>query len=87
MKLQEIMTSDAVTLPAEASEDEAIETMRRGTVHHVVVVRGSKVVGVVSDRDLDASARLFRIRRTVGDVMRPRRSPRPETRRFAKPLT
>lgn len=71
MRLQEIMKSKVVTLPAEASEDEAFELMRRGRIHHIVVVRGGNVVGVVSDRDLDVSTTRFRIKRTVGDVMAP----------------
>ena len=71
VRLREIMTSNVVTLPAEASEDEALALMRRAGIHHVVIVRRDKVVGVVSDRDLDASAGLFRIKRTVGDLMVP----------------
>jgi acetoin utilization protein AcuB len=71
MRLQEIMKSNVFTLPAEASEDEAIELMSRERIHHVVIVRGGKVVGVVSDRDLEASATRFRIKRPVGDLMAP----------------
>ena len=71
MRLREILKSNVVTLPAGAFEDEALELMRRGKIHHIVVVRGGRVVGVVSDRDLDASASLFRIKRTVGDLMAP----------------
>lgn len=69
MRLQEIMKRKVVTLPAEASEDQALELMRRGRIHHVVIVHGDAVVGVVSARDLDANR--FRIERTLGDVMAP----------------
>jgi acetoin utilization protein AcuB len=71
MRLQEIMKRDVVTLPAEASEDQALELMRRGSFHHVVIVHAGAVVGVVSARDLDDSANRFRIERTLGDVMTP----------------
>ena len=71
MRLQEIMERNVVTLPSEASEDQALELMRRGRFHHVVVVHGGEVVGVVSARDLDDSANRFRIERTLGDVMTP----------------
>jgi acetoin utilization protein AcuB len=71
MRLQEIMKRKVVTLPAEASEDQAVELMRRGRIHHVVVVHGGDVVGVVSARDLNDSANRFRIERTLGDVMTP----------------
>jgi acetoin utilization protein AcuB len=71
MRLKEIMKRDVVTLGAEAPEDEAREQMRRNRIHHIVVIRGSEVVGVVSDRDLGPSERSDRIARTVGDVMTP----------------
>lgn len=69
MRLQEIMKRDVVTLPAEAPEDEAFELMRAEGIHHLVIVRGGEVVGIVSERDLDDSVNRFRIKRTAGDVM------------------
>lgn len=71
MRLQEIMKRDVVTLPTEAPEDEALERMRRGRMHHIVILRGGEIAGVVSDRDLESAENPFRIRRTVGDVMTP----------------
>jgi len=71
MRLQEIMKRKVVTLPAEASEDQAVELMRRARIHHVVIVHAGTVVGVVSARDLNDSANRFRIERTLGDVMAP----------------
>jgi len=72
MRLKEIMKKDVVTLGAEALEDEAREQMRRNRIHHIVVTRGSDVIGVVSDRDLGARSEApDRITRTVGDVMTP----------------
>jgi acetoin utilization protein AcuB len=71
MRLKEIMKKDVVTLGAEAPEDEAREQMRRNRIHHIVVIRGADVVGVVSDRDLAAFEPGTRIPRTVGDLMTP----------------
>lgn len=71
MRLHEIMRTGVVTLPAEAPEDEALERMRRARIHHLVILRGGVIAGVVSERDLDATENRFRIRRTVGDVMTP----------------
>ncbi len=70
MRLKEIMKRDVVTLGAEAPEDEAREQMRRNRIHHIVVTRGARVVGIVSDRDLGFEPGT-RIARTVGDLMTP----------------
>ena len=51
MRVQDVMTEDVKTIsPTHAAED-AWELMRRGGFHHVVVTRGSQVVGILSDRD------------------------------------
>ena len=72
MRLKEIMKKDVVTLGPEAAEDDARERMRRNRIHHLVVTRGSRVIGVVSDRDLAGRMQTGdRISRTVGDVMTP----------------
>jgi len=71
MRLNEIMKRDVVTLSAEAPEDQAREQMRRNRIHHIVVMRGAEVVGVVSNRDLGRFEPGTRIPRTVGDLMTP----------------
>src|SRR5690348_4032919 len=71
MRLRDIMQNTIGTLPADAPEDEALERMRRAGIHHLVIVRGGEVAGVVSERDLATTESRFRIRRTVGDIMTP----------------
>jgi CBS domain-containing protein len=50
--LQDIMTRDVVTISAEATLREAIETLRGENVTGAPVVKGSDVVGVVSVADI-----------------------------------
>lgn len=46
-----LMTRDPHTMPPETSLLEAISFMDRTRLRHVLVTRGPKLVGVVSDRD------------------------------------
>lgn len=46
------MTRNPRTLPADASVEEALALMQAGGFRHIPVVRGDRVVGVVSMRDL-----------------------------------
>ncbi len=73
MRVQDVMTEDVETIsPANAAED-AWELMRTRGFHHVVVTRGSRVVGILSDRDA-GGRRGTTVRRghTVGELMTPR---------------
>jgi acetoin utilization protein AcuB len=45
------MTEHVQTISPTRSAEDAWELMRRGGFHHVVVTRGSQVVGILSDRD------------------------------------
>jgi len=51
MRLFEIMSKDVVTASPTQALTEALEDMRRRGVHHLVVVDGARVVGVLSSRD------------------------------------
>jgi CBS domain-containing protein len=49
------MTRDPVTIPADATVGQALDTMLDGGFRHLPVVQEGKVVGVVSIRDLSRS--------------------------------
>lgn len=72
MRVQDIMT-DAVrtAFPAMPAED-AWQLMRQAAIHHLVVIDDSRLVGVVSDRDLGGvGGRALRKTKRVADVMTP----------------
>ncbi len=52
MRLKDIMTTDVETVAYDAPAVLANEIMWRKQIHHLVVVRGKDIVGVVSDTDL-----------------------------------
>ncbi len=51
MRVAEVMTTGVKTVRPETSAVDAWELMRQQGIHHLVVIRGSAVVGVLSDRD------------------------------------
>jgi CBS domain-containing protein len=70
MRLEEIMTREVQTVAPEDSADAAWERLWRARIHHLVVMEGGRVVGVISDRDL-GGARGQRLRNgcSVADLM------------------
>jgi CBS domain-containing protein len=56
--LRDVMSSPAVMLPADATAHEAMETMAARGVRQVVVVDGTRLVGVANERDLFALTRV-----------------------------
>ena len=70
MRVQDVMTKDVQTsAPTNAAED-ARELMRRHGFQHVVVTRGSHVVGILSDRDAGGrQGTSVRKGRTVEELM------------------
>jgi acetoin utilization protein AcuB len=52
MRVAEVMTTGVKTVRPETSAADAWESMRRQGIHHLVVMRGSTVAGVLSDRDM-----------------------------------
>lgn len=52
MKIKDIMTVDVVTLPPEASVEEAARLLRDAGVGIVPIVSGRSVLGVLTDRDI-----------------------------------
>ena len=51
MRVVEVMTTGVKTVRPETPAIDAWELMRQQGIHHLVVMRGSAVVGVLSDRD------------------------------------
>lgn len=52
MRLTDIMNSPVETITPDSSASAARTAMKRRGTHHLVVVSGSKVVGILSARDL-----------------------------------
>jgi CBS domain-containing protein len=52
MRLQDIMSTPVETIAAHVPASEAHALMKRRGIHHLVVIEGARVVGVVSTRDL-----------------------------------
>lgn len=52
LRLQDVMSTEVKTIAPGKSADEAWSLMEMNDIHHLVVVDGSEVVGVVSARDL-----------------------------------
>ena len=66
MRVGEVMTQKVETASPEESVGAAFARMRDARIRHLVVLRGRKVVGVVSDRDLGLEGS-----QSVGEVMTP----------------
>src|SRR5450759_404601 len=66
MRIFEIMTEGVQVVPPTLPAQDAWELMRRKRIHHLLVMDGVDIVGVLSDRDVRAAPA---IGHTVGDVM------------------
>jgi CBS domain-containing protein len=69
MRVQDIMTSDVVTIDAHASVDAARGLMKQQAIRHLVVLDGKAVVGVLSARDVGRPRRAAPDDSAVSDVM------------------
>jgi len=52
MRVEELMTTEVQTIGQQARVSDARDLMQRNRIHHLVVMDNSKVVGVISDRDV-----------------------------------
>jgi acetoin utilization protein AcuB len=70
MRIAEIMTPYVRTVSPATSAGDAWEQMKREGVHHLIVMDGSALAGVISDRD-EGGARgaAVRAQANVGDLM------------------
>ena len=69
MRLQDIMTTTVYSVPSNLDTAAARHTMRKANVHHLVVVDGERIVGVVSQRDLGGTRDEMLPAGSVGDLM------------------
>lgn len=59
MKVEQAMTGEVKSLPADGSLAEAIEIMKSGGFHHVPIVADGLVIGMLSNDDIPEEYRLL----------------------------
>jgi acetoin utilization protein AcuB len=70
MRLRDVMTERVKTVPAAATANDAWALMRTHRIHHLVVMEGRDIAGVVSDRDLGGrQGATVRSHRMVSELM------------------
>jgi CBS domain-containing protein len=70
MRVQDIMTKSVRTVPRNMAATDAWELMKKDGIHHLVVARGSGVLGVLSAHDMGGrTGAHVRKNRTVADLM------------------
>lgn len=70
MRLQEIMSTDVVTIGPDETASTAWSLMNRKRIRHLLVTEDGRLVGVISDRDLGgAGGGALRRGKTVRDLM------------------
>jgi len=70
LRLQDVMSTNVKTIASKKSADEAWSLMEINDIHHLVVVDGGEVVGIVSARDLGGKKGVAQRRGlSVADVM------------------
>ena len=70
MRVQEVMSTNVKTVGAGVPADDAWQQMRAARIHHLVVLDGKSVAGVISDRDTGGpKGAQVRRGRTVGELM------------------
>jgi acetoin utilization protein AcuB len=72
MRLRDLMTTPVLTVTTALPAGDAFRLMHDARVRHAVVLLGSEIVGVISERDLGgAHGGLSRAKRCVEDLMQP----------------
>jgi acetoin utilization protein AcuB len=70
MRLMEIMTTKVETASPTEEAEKAFQRMRTQRIHHLVVMDGRQVVGVLSERDVGGTrGGQLRAGKTVGELM------------------
>ncbi len=70
MRVAEVMSTDVKTVQPTTPAGDAWELMKRHGIHHLVVMDGSTLVGVVSDRDAGGKRGVaVRAQSRVADLM------------------
>jgi signal-transduction protein with cAMP-binding, CBS, and nucleotidyltransferase domain len=70
MRVSDVMTGSVQTILPTTSAEDAWHVMRTKRIHHLVVVKGSSIVGILSDRDAGGrQGAAVRRNRHVADLM------------------
>src|SRR5689334_23330135 len=70
IRLQDIMSTDVKTVSPDTAADQAWSLMQQHDIHHLVVLDGRDVIGVISARDLGGNrGAATRRNQRVGDLM------------------
>ncbi len=70
MRVQDVMTDQVLTVSPGIAAEDAWNTMRMRRIHHLVVTRAGRIVGLLSDRDVGGDkGTLTRANRTAADLM------------------
>jgi acetoin utilization protein AcuB len=70
MRVQDVMTKDVQTVSPTKSAEHAWDLMQGRRIHHLVVMEGSRIVGMLSDRDVGGrNGSSLRRDHTVGELM------------------
>lgn len=70
MRLQDVMTKEVRTISPSAPAEDAWNVMRLHRIHHLVVAKEGRVVGILSERDAGGRRdTAVRKNSTVGDLM------------------
>jgi CBS domain-containing protein len=70
VRVQDVMTQGVQTISPATPAEDAWNLMRARRIHHLVVTEGSRVVGVLSDRDVGGrQGAPVRKNHAVGDLM------------------
>jgi acetoin utilization protein AcuB len=69
MRVREIMKTKVYTVAPSDSVVSAVNRFRANRIHHLIVARGSKVLGLVTDRDVDRAVERGADRTQIAEVM------------------
>jgi acetoin utilization protein AcuB len=70
MRVQDVMTKGVKTIAATVAAEDAWNGMRLNRIHHLVVARGQRILGVLSDRDAGGRrGASVRVNSAVADLM------------------
>lgn len=70
MRLQDVMTAKVRTITPTTPADDAWSAMRLHGIHHLVVTKDDRVIGILSDRDAGSHrGAALRATKTVGELM------------------
>lgn len=69
MLIESIMTREVITVSEDMLAEDAHEKIQQLGVHHLIVLKGAEVVGVLSDRDMGGkSGEMMYKGKTVGEL-------------------